>query len=183
MGKIYALKRQLQWKYDFALYSKWYLKIYNFRLQCTYKSIFSLNVNFQNIILNHQCGGSASFGNTPISLWQDLQPEFFYCGFHPVLCKALVITQVLPRAITVWREQWAHDFEPQLFDILSTWNFLWGKFCCERERENCYLVLYLHYFIKMSENGKNVYLAGNMFGSHGFNIMKTVWSRVPEADL
>lgn len=33
----------------------------------------------------------------------------------------------------------------------------------------------------MIENGKNVYLASNKFGSRRLNIMKEVWSGVPEA--
>lgn len=122
---------------------------------------------------------------TAISLRQGLQSEF--CIVVCMLCSAKpswllgtpqghysverTVSSCLG-ATAVWHTGY---LEFSLREVL-----LWER---ERKRKCCCLVLYLHYFIKMRESGKNIYLASNMFGSHGFNVMKIVWSRVPEADL
>lgn len=53
----------------------------------TYESIFSSKCELSwisNMIWNHWCGGSASFGSTAIFLKQELQIAFFIVVF--ILC-------------------------------------------------------------------------------------------------
>ena len=97
---------------------------FNFRLKCTYKPISSLNADFhgfRNKIWKLWYGGCASFSSTTISSIVRFKIWIFYCSFHPVFCKPLVISQYSWGIIMVWAE------EPQLFYILYIWNLLWRK--------------------------------------------------------
>lgn len=118
----------------------------------------------------------AQLSSVLFALGQDVQSEFFI-GFHPVPCKALVLTHVFLRAIMVWRRE--SKLWPGAIVVLhpehlqfSLKKVLWlvkkklGKHYC--------LAFCLCYFIQIKKMVKMVYLAINNFGFHSFNIMKEV---------